>query len=112
MHGPAQPLRLTNAHRFAPYYASAARAVGRKIAERVRPPAPATPDPSVARRRAQVLRRLREDGALDAATMRSGELFDGARLARLVADAEDPRFARWAPLGRIATLELALRAGA
>ena len=112
MGGPAQPQRITNAHRFVPYYTAALRAVGRKVAERVRPPAPVPPDPAVARRRAPVVRRLRETGALDPATMRSGELYDPSRLKRLLASTEDPGCSRWTLLGRVATLELALRAGA
>lgn len=112
MGGPAQPLRLRNVHRFAPYYGRAARATARKIQERLRPPAAGSPDPEIARRRALVLDALREGGVLEVSTMRSRELYDERALGELLAWTRRPNFSSWALLERIATLELALRAAA
>ena len=104
--GPAQPTRLRNAHRFAPYYWRMANKAAHKI--RRRPSPHPTEAPAAAGFRHAVAS-LRREGLLDPATMRTGELYDRAGLERLIDEAQRPDFHSWTNLGRIVTVELALR---
>jgi hypothetical protein len=109
--GPAEPLRPTNAHRFVPYIADLAGAAARKLRGRERPPASPAAADDASRRYADLIRRLSAGGALDPATMISGELYEPRALEVLRARARRPGFRAWKELARIATLEYALRAG-
>jgi hypothetical protein len=57
-----------------------------------------------------VVRRLQEAETLRAGTMRTGGVYDPAALDAFVARSQSAAFDGWSMLGRIATLELALRA--
>jgi len=107
--GPGQPMRISNAHRFVPYYRDAARAAVRKLRLSRPSPKPGAP-PNIAAARIKVVDRLKADGVLDARSMRSADLYDPASLEAFVAKAEHPAFAGWPMLGRVVTLELLLRA--
>jgi hypothetical protein len=112
--GPAQPWRLSNLHRFTPYYVDLARravaklsyrAIGRAVL------APRThPKPAVARARGTLVRKLRAEGVLDARRMRSAPLYKQGALEQWLDLAERPVFADDELLGRLVTVELALRA--
>ncbi len=105
--GPAQPFRLTNAHRFLPYYTRLARTAVRKIRGT---PAPAAPMPvSQASAYALSIQELRGEGVFDPQSMRTGTLYDPEALERMVQHAATPGFRDWTQLGRIATLELSVR---
>jgi hypothetical protein len=107
--GPAQPMRIGNAYRFLPYYRDAAEATLRKLRRSGRTRGPGTP-PSVAAARAAVIRRLRDDGTLDPRRMRSAELYVPGTLDAFLARAARTEAESWHMAGRIATLELLLRA--
>lgn len=112
--GPAQPLRLSNIHRFVPYYADIARRVVGKLSYR------ATgrdflyprrwPRPAAARARRTLVRNLRAEGVLDPPRMRSAPLYSRGALEPWLDRAEKPEFADESLLGRLVTVELALRA--
>lgn len=104
--GPAQRMRLNNAHRFAPYYWRLGRTAVNKVRGRKTTAAPEGPAQSGYR---HAIRSMREDGLLDPSTMRSGEVFDATKLSALLDRAEQPHFGGWGMLGRVATLELSLR---
>jgi Asparagine synthase len=106
--GPAMLARPSNAVRFAPYYARLARTAARKLLQRPTPP-DAVP-PALAEALRTRVDALREEGVLDVDRMRSGERYDRVRLHELVEAARAPDFTRRTVLGRIVTLELALRA--
>lgn len=105
--GPAQGFRVSNAHRFLPYYTGLGRVAVRKIRGRSAPSSglPA----SQATAYAQSVQELRAEGVLDARSMRTGSLYDAQALEDLVSRAGLPGFTSWAQLGRIATVELTLR---
>jgi hypothetical protein len=107
--GPAEPMRISNAHRFLPYYRDAADATLRKLRRSGRTRGPGTP-PRVAAARAAVVRRLRDDGTLDPRRMRSAELYAPGALDAFLARAARTELTSWQMAGRIATLELLLRA--
>lgn len=105
--GPAQPFRLSNAHRFLPYYTRLGRTAVRKIRGR---PSPATPMPaSQATAYGASVAELRGEGLFDPQSMRTGALYDPAALARMVSNAGSPGFGAWTQLGRVVTLEMTLR---
>jgi asparagine synthetase B (glutamine-hydrolysing) len=111
--GPAEPPRLGNLHRFTPYYRTIARKAVNKISERLleRPlllPRAAS-DPVRAGARAAFVDGLEEGGPLRAETMRSGPMFKRNALNDLLSRAEDPSLKDAAMLGRVLTVELALR---
>lgn len=105
--GPAQRMRVRNAHRFAPYYWRLGRTAVRKIR--------GSKTSGVQEGPAQwgyrhAIQSMRADGLLDPGSMRSGELYDAAALTAALDRAERPNFGGWGMLGRVATLELALQA--
>lgn len=111
--GPAQPWRLSNLHRFAPYYADVARrtvaklsyrAIGRAVLAPRKPPSPAKE-----RARSTLVRTLRTEGVLDPARMRSAPLYKPGALEPWLDLAERPVFGDNELLGRLVTVELALR---
>ena len=111
--GPASPLTLGNAHRFIPYYTTLARRATRKLSQRapwplLTPQRPA--DPARAQARAALVASLDDGRPLRHETMRSAALYKRDPLNALLARAGDPNLGGTAtPLGRILTVELALR---
>jgi hypothetical protein len=113
--GPAEPWRLTNLHRFSPYYLLIARKAVNKLSGKVFRRAllapPLRADPRVAAARRAILLRMRDGGgALSPDSMRAAPLFNHTGLADLEARSHDEAFLDTALLGRILTVELALRA--
>jgi asparagine synthase (glutamine-hydrolysing) len=112
--GPAQPWRLSNLHRFAPYYVDIARRAVAKLSYRATGHAVFSrrtqPMPGVTRARSALVRKLRAEGVLDPARMRSTQLYKPAALEAWLDLAEQPAFAEDELLGRLVTVELALRA--
>ena len=104
--GPAQRMRPANVHRFAPYYVRLGKTAVRKIRRRPAPHGQEGPAEAGYRR---AITAMRTEGTLDPAGMRSGELYDTAGLRDMLDRATKPGFDAWAQLGRIVTLELALR---
>jgi hypothetical protein len=111
--GPAEPPRLQNLHRFAPYAWRRGRRFGHRVRARLprhrgrpnRPPA----EPLAAK--AALIERLRAEGRLDPRTMRSAALYDRLALAEtLDRGVRVPNGVDWEALGRVVTLELALEA--
>jgi len=114
--GPAEPWRLTNIHRFVPYYTQwgrkAVNKVGQKFLGRrlVQPPEMGNWWCPAAARKA-IVGSLAGDGPLEYETMRSAPLFDRTKLGELLTGArEDEHFADTGLLGRIVAIELGLRA--
>ena len=113
--GPAEPWRLTNLHRFAPYYTQLGRKAANKVGQKflgrrlVRPVESANwwcpPEANRA-----ILDSLGENGPLSYETMRSAPLFEPEALSGLLARARDDDFLDTGLLGRIMAIELSLRA--
>jgi Glutamine amidotransferase domain len=112
--GPAQPWRLRNAHRFAPYFAS----LGRKAVDKVTTKylgraylsSGATFFPWAQQANSRVIDLLSVDGIVDPSVMRSGPLYDPRAFERFLARARQGAVtAESNLLGRIITVELALR---
>jgi hypothetical protein len=112
--GPAQTPRLSNLHRFAPYYGKLARKAAWKFSERVlrRPMLlPAAPtEPIRAAARGALVDSLDDGRALRWRTMRARPLFKRTQMDELLARAGEAGLKDGALLGRILTVELALRA--
>jgi len=110
--GPAEPLRLGNLHRFAPYPWRRGKRFGARLRGRVLGAGGHDSAPSQRELgRANLVAALRAEGRLDPARMRSAELFDPERLGQLLqAGVDAPAATDWALLGRIVTVELALEA--
>jgi Glutamine amidotransferase domain len=112
--GPAEPQRVSNLHRFVPYYADIGRRAFNKLTEKATGRALLAPshrpDDRIVSGRRAVLDQLASGGGLSAGTMRTGRLYDPAALDQLVQRAMAPDFADDQLLGRIVTLELALQA--
>ncbi len=104
--GPAQRMHLRNAHRFAPYYWRLGKTAVRKARRRSSHSASEGPAQVGFRHAVGVLRAA---GALDPRIMRSGALYDAHALEALLARAQQPNFGAWDVVGRVVTLELALR---
>jgi hypothetical protein len=112
--GPAVPWRPGNLHRFGPYYWQIAGKAVNKISQRAlgRPLLPRGAEDfycDAASRRA-AMRSLADGGELRAADLRSATLFDGRELDDLFRRASAPGFEETPVLGRVLTVELALRA--
>jgi asparagine synthetase B (glutamine-hydrolysing) len=109
--GPAEPVRLANLPRFAPYaWRRGARFAGRLRGRLWGSGDPAAPSPGTLARGALV-GALREQGRLAPAHMRSAALWDPQRLeATLERAVQAPGTVDWGILGRLVTVELALAA--
>jgi Glutamine amidotransferase domain len=111
--GPAQPQRLTNLHRFIPYYGKyackAITKVGQRLIGRALLLPPPIPDELRSAARAAVVDSMSESGPLRARQMRSGPLFEPEALNALLARAGDPTLKEAKVLERILTAEQALR---
>jgi hypothetical protein len=110
--GPAQPWRITNAHRFVPYFTQLARKAVTKVSDRTLgypllmkhqsfPWAP--------RANASVLEELSSRGAFRPERLRSADLYRPEALKRLLEESRRPGSTQDALLGRIITVELALQ---
>ncbi len=113
--GPAQPLRLSNLHRFAPFYADLGRRAANKIAERTLGRhvhgASQPPDERRVAEKVEILRQLStEDRPPAAGDMRSAALYHESKLNDFLRRARGTDFGDDALLGRVVTVELALRA--
>ena len=112
--GPAQPPRLSNLHRYAPYVAKRGRKVVTKLSDRLLShPLFAQPPKSDTLRgdaRGHLVAVVDDGRPLRAEAMRCGSLFRRDALDDLLSRAAEPALADAALLGRILTLELALRA--
>jgi asparagine synthase (glutamine-hydrolysing) len=113
--GPAEPWRLTNLHRFAPYYTQLARKAVNKAGQKFLDRKLVTPlehgswwCPPDARR--SILDSQNGDEPFTYATMRSAPLFDHTRLEDFLDRARREDFADTGLLGRILAVELSLRA--
>ncbi len=109
--GPAQPLRVTNAHRFVPYVAQIARKAVTKVSDRTlgRPLLlPHRRYSWVPEANASVLNALSSLGTFRPERLRSGDLYRRGSLDRLLDQSRRPGSAQDALLGRIITVELAL----
>lgn len=112
--GPAQPLRLTNLHRFLPYYALLGRKAVTKLSDYLlgrpllMPHAPSDPIRAMARQ--SVVNELGEGRRLQAETMRSASLFKADALNSLLSRAGEPGLEDATLLQRTLTIEMALRA--
>lgn len=109
----AMPLRIGNAHRFAPFFTTRARGAARKLTQHLPGPTlgalhtETPPEVEAARRR--VLEAFVDSSGLDPSMMRSGPLYDAAGLRRL-ASSSVATTAGWDTIGRIITVERALEA--
>ena len=112
--GPAQPWRLSNLHRFVPYYVDLGRRATTKLSYRATGHAVfarrTNQRPEALRARTMLVRRLRSEGVLDPSRMRSAPLYKPGALKPWLDLAERPEFAGDELLGRVVTSELALRA--
>jgi hypothetical protein len=108
--GPATRWRPTNLHRFAPYYAQIGRKAIGKLSQRVIGKRllaePVLINPVIVAGRLELLRRL----DLRPETMLSGSLYREDALTAFLDRARRPEFGDASLLGRIVTVELALRA--
>jgi hypothetical protein len=108
--GPAEPMRLANVHRFAPYYGTLGRKAAGKVSGKAfgRPlfVATAPADQRVTDGRRSVLEAL----DLQPGDLRSGGLYNRSGVERLLAAGRRGDSRDGTMLGRIVTLELSLRA--
>lgn len=112
--GPAQPWRLSNTLKFAPYYTQLGRKAVNKLSQKALGRTLLASPPQVWRWEHQAtiatLDFMNGRSQLRAEEMRSGPLYDPTRLAAFFQRAADPSFTETPMLGRIITLELALDA--
>lgn len=112
--GPAEPQRMANIHRFLPYYADVGQRALNKLTEKATGRGLLSrsdqPDERIVSARRAVLDQFTGGEALTPASMRTGRLYEPAALGQLVERARRPDFDDDQLLGRIVTLELALRA--
>jgi hypothetical protein len=108
--GPTVPLRVTSAHRYAPFYARLGRIAASRVALKTlgwsvwQSKSPA--DPRIVKAQRSILDSL----ALSEQTMRSAVLFKPGALSDLLTRAQSPDFAGGDMLGRVITVEMAMRA--
>jgi len=113
--GPALPMRVTNLHKFTPYWSAIGKQLVRKASQAVlgRSLLPPARDEfagyPLARWRRETLECLEQDRVLDHAHMHSGPLYDADHLMDFVARARTPDFGHETLLSRILTVEMALR---
>ncbi|HLF25788.1 MAG TPA: hypothetical protein VJG32_05590 [Anaerolineae bacterium] len=115
--GPALPMRLTNLHRFVPYWLSVAEKLAwgasyrltRKSLWNKRDSGPAGKAYPVARWRRETLRQLEAQSLLAPAKMHSAGLYDSNALQAFLARAQADDFREEPTLGRMITVEMALR---
>jgi hypothetical protein len=112
--GPAQPWRARNLHRFGPYYVDVARRAVAKLSHRAVGRAflapRRAPNPSATRARGVLVSELRANGILGPPEMRSAPLYNRRAFVEWLEHADQPAFQDEALIGRVITVELALRA--
>jgi hypothetical protein len=114
--GPAQPMRLTNMHRFLPYYADvglkAINKVSEKIIGRRLTSKNSAHQPHLFAARHACLSTLRNgtNGRSRGCGMRSAALYNKQRLHELLRRVEANKFQDAALVGRVLTVEMALEA--
>jgi len=111
--GPAQPWRAGNVLRFAPYYGNLARKAVNKVTQKLGVPILPTVahfDPAPLAGRRALLRSLGEGRLPRSDDLRSASLFDGRALQEFLDRAAQAERVDIVMLGRILTVELALRA--
>jgi hypothetical protein len=114
MGSPAQQMRLSNLHRFAPYYKTLGRKAIATLSRRYLhrsflAPAPVFNDRVTAARRT-LLDRLNQEAPFVHANLRSGSLYNPEQLDAFLRRAYNPDFTQTDLLGRVITTELAMRA--
>jgi hypothetical protein len=112
--GPAQPWRMTNLHRFLPYYGTIGRKAVAKVAQKMLGRAFLTPrarfDPCDLQARRALFDHLGWQDRLDRSDVRSAQLFQTRALDEFLRGAYQRQDVDTALLGRIVTAELAVRA--
>jgi len=113
--GPALPMRVTNLHKFIPYFSLIGGQFVRKVSREFlgRSLLPVARDEfatyPITRWRRETLDCLEQDGILDPAHMHSGRLYDTEHLANFLKQARTEEFSQETLLSRILTVEMALR---
>jgi hypothetical protein len=109
--GPAEPWRLSNLHRFAPYYGRIARKAINKLSQKSigRPMLPSRHSGGPVAARAAVVSHLEKTADFRYDELRLAPLLRRDTFEELVRGARDPAVGDAALLGRIITAELALR---
>ena len=109
--GPAQPWRVSNVHRFLPYYQQLGRKAVTKTSEKLLGRfllLQSRTFPWSTRANTKVLASLAAEGSFRPGELRTGSLYQPQALEALLARAGAGDFTQNALLGRIITLELAL----
>jgi len=113
--GPVLPMRVTNLHKFRPYWSLIGKQLVRKASHEFlgRSLLPAARDEfatyPLTRWRQDTLNCLEQDNILDHAHMHSGRLYNAERLANFLKQARTEEFGQETFLSRILTVEMALR---
>jgi hypothetical protein len=113
--GPALPMRVTNFHRFIPYWSLICKQLVRKTSRSIlgRSLLPAVLDEfatyPLARWRQETLAYLEQDKIFDHARMHSGRLYNAECLTDFLKRARTDEFGQETFLSRILTVEMALR---
>jgi hypothetical protein len=112
--GPAVPQRVTNVHKFWPYYSQVGRKAINKISHKITGRTfLAAPPPTWQwedRANRSVLDHLGREEPFDHEHMRSAPLYERDALNDLLRAAREPGFTQTPVVGRVITVELALRA--
>jgi hypothetical protein len=115
--GPAAPMRVSNLHKFVPYWLRLGerlvwgvghRFLGRSLWRKINPGTEGKDYP-MAQWRRDTLSQLEDQALLLPAKMHSASLYDTDRLQTFLAQAQTDSFGQEALLSRIITLEMALR---
>jgi hypothetical protein len=109
--GPAEPWRLSNLHRFAPYYGRIARKAINKLSQKAlgRPVLPSRHSGGPVAARAAVVKHLENTADFRYDDLRLAPLLRRDSFEELVRGARDPAVGDATLLGRVITAELALR---
>jgi hypothetical protein len=109
--GPAEPQRLSNLHRFAPYYGRIARKAVNKVSQKAvgRPVLPSRRPARPVGAHAAVIDHLEKTADFRYDELRLAPLLRRDAFEELVRGARDPAVADATMLGRVITAELALR---
>jgi hypothetical protein len=109
--GPAEPWRLSNLHRFAPYYGRIARKAINKLSQKAlgRPVLPSRHSGGPVAARAAVVKHLESTADFRYDDLRLAPLLRRDSFEELVRGARDPAVGDATLLGRVITAELALR---
>jgi hypothetical protein len=110
--GPTVPWRVTSAYRYVPYYARLGRIAASRMALKTMGwrlwQSKSLEDPRIVQAQRPIVDYL----ALSEQSMRSAVLFKQGTLTKLLTRAQSPDFAAGDMLGRVITVEMAMRAAA